>query len=74
MITQDSILFNDTIKNNLLIGKPNATDDEIIHALKVANAYEFVKDLHKGIETNIGDAGGKLSGGQNKTLSIARQC
>lgn len=72
LVTQDSILFNDTIKNNLLIGKPNATDDEIIHALKVANAYEFVKDLHKGIETNIGDAGGKLSGGQKQRLSIAR--
>ena len=72
LVTQDSILFNDTIKNNLLIGKPDATDDEIIHALKVANAYEFVKDLHKGIETNIGDAGGKLSGGQKQRLSIAR--
>ena len=72
LVTQDSILFNDTIKNNLLIGKPNATDEEIIEALKVANAYEFVKDLPKGIETNIGDAGGKLSGGQKQRLSIAR--
>jgi subfamily B ATP-binding cassette protein MsbA len=72
LVTQDSILFNDTIKTNLLIGKPDATDDEIIHALKVANAYEFVKDLPNGIETNIGDAGGKLSGGQKQRLSIAR--
>lgn len=72
LVTQDSILFNDTIKNNLLIGKPNATDEEIIEALKVANAYEFVKDLPNGIETNIGDAGGKLSGGQKQRLSIAR--
>ncbi|MFY8181797.1 MAG: ABC transporter ATP-binding protein [Flavobacterium sp.] len=72
LVTQDSILFNDTIKNNILIGKPNATDDEIIAALKVANAYEFVKDLPNGIETNIGDAGGKLSGGQKQRLSIAR--
>ncbi|GAA4774491.1 MULTISPECIES: ABC transporter ATP-binding protein [Flavobacterium] len=72
LVTQDSILFNDTIKNNLLIGKPNATDEEIIEALKVANAYEFVKDLPKGIETNIGDSGGKLSGGQKQRLSIAR--
>ena len=72
LVTQDSFLFNDTIKNNLLIGKPNATDEEIIEALKVANAYEFVKDLPKGIETNIGDAGGKLSGGQKQRLSIAR--
>jgi len=72
LVTQDSILFNDTIKNNILIGKPDATDEEIIEALKVANAYEFVKDLPAGIETNIGDAGGKLSGGQKQRLSIAR--
>ncbi len=72
LVTQDSILFNDTIKNNLLIGKPTASDEEIIDALKVANAYEFVKDLPNGIETNIGDAGGKLSGGQKQRLSIAR--
>lgn len=72
LVTQDSILFNDTIKNNLLIGKPDASDDEIIDALQVANAYEFVKDLPNGIDTNIGDAGGKLSGGQKQRLSIAR--
>ena len=72
LVTQDSILFNDTIKNNILIGKPDATDEEIIEALKIANAYEFVKDLPAGIETNIGDAGGKLSGGQKQRLSIAR--
>ncbi len=72
LVTQDSILFNDTIKNNLLIGKENASDEEVIEALKIANAWEFVKDLPKGIETNIGDAGGKLSGGQKQRLSIAR--
>lgn len=72
LVTQDSILFNDTIKNNILLGKENATDEEIIAALKVANAYEFVKDLPNGIETNIGDAGNKLSGGQKQRLSIAR--
>ena len=72
IVTQDSILFNDTIKNNLLIGKPSASEEEIINALKIANAYEFVKDLPNGIETNIGDAGGKLSGGQKQRLSIAR--
>ncbi|AMA49558.1 MULTISPECIES: ABC transporter ATP-binding protein [Flavobacterium] len=72
IVTQDSILFNDSIKNNLLIGKPTATDEEIVNALKIANAYEFVKDLPNGIETNIGDAGGKLSGGQKQRLSIAR--
>jgi len=72
LVTQDSILFNDTIKNNILLGKQDATDEEIIEALKIANAYEFVKDLPNGIETNIGDAGGKLSGGQKQRLSIAR--
>jgi len=72
LVTQDSILFNDTIKNNILLGKQDATDEEIIAALKVANAYEFVSTLPNGIETNIGDAGGKLSGGQKQRLSIAR--
>ena len=72
LVTQDSILFNDSIKNNILIGKENATDEEVIEALKVANAYEFVKDLPYGIETNIGDAGNKLSGGQKQRLNIAR--
>jgi subfamily B ATP-binding cassette protein MsbA len=72
LVTQDSILFNDTVKNNILLGKEDATDEEIIEALKIANAWEFVKDLPKGIETNIGDAGGKLSGGQKQRLSIAR--
>lgn len=72
LVTQDSILFNDTIKNNIKLGKQDATDDEIIEALKIANAYEFVKDLPNGIETNIGDSGNKLSGGQKQRLSIAR--
>ncbi|WP_299438822.1 ABC transporter ATP-binding protein [uncultured Aquimarina sp.] len=72
LVTQDSILFNDTIKNNLLIGDENASDEEILEALKIANAWEFVKDLPKGIETNIGDSGNKLSGGQKQRLSIAR--
>jgi subfamily B ATP-binding cassette protein MsbA len=72
LVTQDSILFNDSIKNNIKLGKQDATDKEIIDALKVANAYEFVAALPNGIETNIGDAGGKLSGGQKQRLSIAR--
>lgn len=72
LVTQDSILFNDTIKNNLLLGKEDASDEEIIEALKIANAYEFVKDLPDGINTNIGDSGNKLSGGQKQRLSIAR--
>ncbi|MCI4443759.1 MAG: ABC transporter ATP-binding protein [Lentimicrobium sp.] len=72
LVTQDSILFNDTIKANISLGKLNATDEEIIEALKIANAYEFVKDLPLGIYTNIGDSGNKLSGGQKQRLSIAR--
>jgi subfamily B ATP-binding cassette protein MsbA len=72
LVTQDSILFNDTIKGNISLGKPDATDDEIIEALKIANAYEFVKDLPNGIHTNVGDSGNKLSGGQKQRLSIAR--
>ncbi|WP_454958522.1 ABC transporter ATP-binding protein [Capnocytophaga sputigena] len=72
VVSQDSILFNDTIKNNLLIGKPNATDEELITAAKIANAYEFINDLPEGFDTNIGDAGSKLSGGQKQRLSIAR--
>ena len=72
MVTQDSIMFNGTIKDNIRLGKLDASDDEIIEALKVANAYEFVKDLPSGIETNIGDSGNKLSGGQKQRLSIAR--
>ncbi|MGC6525025.1 MAG: ABC transporter ATP-binding protein [Flavobacteriaceae bacterium] len=72
LVTQDSVLFNNSIKNNLKIGKVSATDEEIIEALKVANAWEFVKELPEGIETNIGDAGNSLSGGQKQRLSIAR--
>ena len=72
LVTQDSILFNDTIKANIALGKPNATDAEIIEALKIANAYEFVNELPDGITTNIGDGGNKLSGGQKQRLSIAR--
>ena len=72
LVTQDSILFNDTIKNNILIGKPEATESEILKALEIANAWEFVKDLPEGIETNVGDAGNNFSGGQKQRLSIAR--
>lgn len=72
LVTQDSILFNDTIKANISLGRPNATDEEVIEALIIANAYEFVKDLPDGIMTNIGDSGNKLSGGQKQRLSIAR--
>ena len=72
LVTQDSILFNDSVKENLLIAKEDANDNEIIDALKIANAWEFVESLPKGIDTNIGDSGNKLSGGQKQRLSIAR--
>lgn len=72
LVTQDSILFNDSVKGNLLVAKENATDEEIIDALKIANAWEFVETLPEGINTNIGDSGNKLSGGQKQRLSIAR--
>lgn len=72
LVTQDSILFNDSIKGNLLISKEEATDEEIIQALKIANAWEFIEGMPEGIHTNIGDSGNKLSGGQKQRISIAR--
>ncbi|MDF4202661.1 ABC transporter ATP-binding protein [Maribacter sp. SA7] len=72
LVTQDSILFNDTVKNNIGLGKENATDEEIIEAAKIANAHDFIMDLPKGYDTNIGDSGNKLSGGQKQRLSISR--
>lgn len=72
LVTQDAILFNDSIRGNMILGKKEATEDEIIEALKVANAWEFVKDLPQGLDTSIGDSGNKLSGGQKQRLSIAR--
>ncbi|WP_339656190.1 ABC transporter transmembrane domain-containing protein [uncultured Maribacter sp.] len=72
LVTQDSILFNDTVKNNIGLGKENATDEEIIAAAKIANAHDFIVSLPNGYETNIGDSGNKLSGGQKQRLSIAR--
>ena len=72
IVSQDSILFNDSITNNLLIGKTSATEAEIKEAAKVANAYDFIEDLPNKFQTNIGDMGGKLSGGQKQRLSIAR--
>ena len=72
LVTQDSILFNDTVKNNIGLGKENATEDEIVAAAKIANAHEFISELPDGYNTNIGDSGNKLSGGQKQRLSIAR--
>lgn len=72
IVTQDSILFNDTINNNITLGVESATDEEILAASKIANAHEFIKDLPRLYNTNIGDSGNTLSGGQKQRLSIAR--
>ena len=71
-VNQEAILFNDTIKNNIKFGKEDATDEEIIRAAKIANAYEFIMETENGFDTNIGDRGGRLSGGQRQRISIAR--
>jgi subfamily B ATP-binding cassette protein MsbA len=72
IVTQESILFNDTVFNNICLGKQDATLEEVQNAAKIANAHEFVMELDQGYETNIGDRGTKLSGGQQQRLSIAR--
>lgn len=71
-VTQESILFNDTIYNNICFGKANATKEEVYKAAKIANAHNFIMESEAGYDTIIGDRGGKLSGGQRQRLSIAR--
>ncbi|HKB44098.1 MAG TPA: ABC transporter ATP-binding protein, partial [Chitinophagaceae bacterium] len=72
IVTQEPILFNDTIANNIRLGKEDATDNEIIEAAKVANAHSFIVNKEQGYETNIGDRGTKLSGGERQRMTIAR--
>jgi subfamily B ATP-binding cassette protein MsbA len=72
IVSQDTILFNDTIRNNIAMGRENATEEQIIAAAKVANAHDFILETENGYDTNIGDRGMKLSGGQRQRLSIAR--
>ncbi len=72
LVSQETVLFNDTIKSNIALGNRNATDEEIVEACKVANAHNFIMESPEGYETNIGDRGAKLSGGQRQRLSIAR--
>ena len=72
IVTQESILFNDTVENNIKLGTENATKNQINEAADIANAYEFIKDLPEQFNTNIGDSGNSLSGGQKQRLSIAR--
>ncbi len=72
IVTQESILFNDTVENNIKLGKVNALETEMKAAADIANAFEFIKDLPEKFNTNIGDSGNSLSGGQKQRLSIAR--
>ena len=72
LVSQETVLFNDSIKNNIALGRPDATDEEIAEACKVANAHNFIMESPEGYDTNIGDRGTKLSGGQRQRLSIAR--
>ncbi|MBQ5353027.1 MAG: ABC transporter ATP-binding protein [Alistipes sp.] len=72
LVSQETILFNDTIKSNIALGKQGATDSEITEAAKIANAHDFIVNTAEGYNTNIGDRGAKLSGGQRQRLSIAR--
>ena len=72
IVSQETVLFNDTIEGNILMGRPTATHDEVVEASKVANAHGFIMDSTEGYDTNIGDRGTKLSGGQRQRLSIAR--
>lgn len=72
IVTQEPILFNDTIANNIRLGKPDATDEEIIQAARIANAHDFIIRKENGYQTNIGDRGSKLSGGERQRLTIAR--
>ena len=72
MVTQESVLFNDSVFNNILMGKPDASEEEVIAAAKIANAHQFIGNLPEKYYTNIGDDGNKLSGGQKQRVSIAR--
>jgi subfamily B ATP-binding cassette protein MsbA len=72
IVTQEPILFNDTIAANIALGKPDATEAEIIEAAKIANAYDFISNKEDGFNTIIGDRGSKLSGGERQRLTIAR--
>jgi len=72
IVTQESILFNDTVYNNIAFGIDNITEEQVIEAAKIANAHEFISQMPKGYQTNIGDRGGKMSGGQRQRISIAR--
>jgi len=72
VVSQESILFNDTVANNIRLSRPEATDTQVAEAARIANAYDFITSLENGFDTNVGDGGSKLSGGQRQRVSIAR--
>ena len=72
IVTQEPILFNDTVLENIRLGNKDASEESVMHAAKIANAHNFINELEHGYQTNIGDRGGKLSGGQRQRLAIAR--
>ncbi|HDH4363943.1 TPA: SAV1866 family putative multidrug efflux ABC transporter [Staphylococcus aureus] len=72
LVQQDNILFSDTVKENILLGRPTATDEEVVEAAKMANAHDFIMNLPQGYDTEVGERGVKLSGDQKQRLSIAR--
>ena len=72
IVTQESILFNDTIHNNIAFGVDSANEEEVINAAKIANAHDFIINFSQGYQTRVGDGGGKLSGGQKQRIAIAR--
>lgn len=72
IVLQDNILFSDSVKQNILMGKPDATDEEVIAAAKAANAHDFIMSLPNGYDTKVGERGVKLSGGQKQRIAIAR--
>jgi subfamily B ATP-binding cassette protein MsbA len=72
IVTQESILFNDTVFNNIAFGMPQAKEEDVIAAATIANAHAFISEMPNGYQTNIGDRGGKMSGGQRQRISIAR--
>ena len=72
IVTQEAILFNDSVYNNITFGMENVSREDVINAAKVANAHNFIMEMENGYDTNIGDRGTKLSGGQRQRLAIAR--
>ncbi len=72
IVNQESILFNESVRNNIALGRPELPLEDVINAAKAANAHEFIMEMEQGYDTEIGERGGKLSGGQKQRLAIAR--